>query len=158
MNISIIRRRLREASNSIDGALYVDGMKICDTAENALSALAPGTYAVALVRCRQYARKMPVVQVQGCGLCQECRKHSFAGINTTMPTVCHMLKPGNGVHRRTDGSIIVGKHLVPGCLIYPRQAFDILYERIRKNVERGRAIAKADVGAEGSDSDSDSEG
>lgn len=160
MNIEL--RRTDHRPGSTEGQIWIDGMKICDTAENAKTALPPGTYPIVLVRCRQYARKMPVIIVPGSGQCQECKRHSFANINTTMPTVCHMLKPGNGVHHRADGSIIVGKRLAPGCLIHPRQAFDTLYERIRKNVERGKAIAiaiaKAGVGAEEGESDSDSDG
>ena len=51
-----------------------------------------------------------------------------------------MLKPGNGVYNRTDGSIIVGEYLVPGCLKHPKTAFDNLYDRIRKNLERGNPV------------------
>lgn len=51
-----------------------------------------------------------------------------------------MLKPGNGVHNRKDGSIIVGEYLVPGCLTHPKHAFDSLYQRLRKSAERGHEI------------------
>ena len=51
-----------------------------------------------------------------------------------------MLKPGNGVRGRTDGSIILGTRIVPGCLIHPVQAFNPLAERIRKAVSRGKVI------------------
>ena len=51
-----------------------------------------------------------------------------------------MLKPGNGVYNRTDGSIIVGEYIAPGCLKHPKTAFDNLYDRIRKNIERGNKV------------------
>ena len=51
-----------------------------------------------------------------------------------------MLCPGNGVYNREDGSIIVGEYLVPGCLKHSRFTFDNLYDRIRKNLERGKAV------------------
>ena len=51
-----------------------------------------------------------------------------------------MLKPGNGVYHREDGSIIVGEYLVPGCLKHPKTAFANLFDRIRKNIERGKEV------------------
>lgn len=50
------------------------------------------------------------------------------------------IESGNGVYKRTDGSIIVGKHLIPGILTHSRPAFDALYDRIRKNIERGNSV------------------
>lgn len=51
-----------------------------------------------------------------------------------------MLKPGNGVYKREDGSIIVGEYIAPGCLKHPKETFDTIYDRIRKNVERGNEV------------------
>lgn len=51
-----------------------------------------------------------------------------------------MLKPGNGVYKREDGSIIVDEYIAPGCLKHPKEAFDTIYDRIRKNVERGNEV------------------
>lgn len=138
MNIEL--RRIRHRPETIDGQIWIDGMRVCDSAENNKFALAPGTYPITLVKCHQHSRKMPVIQVQGCSLCQECKKLPYVGNNSTMPMICSMLKPGNGVYNRTDGSIIVGKHLAPGCLSHPLEAFHSLYERIRKNIERGNPV------------------
>ena len=41
---------------------------------------------------------------------------------------------------RHDGSILVGTRSCLGCIIHPKPAFDSLYERIRKNLERGREV------------------
>ena len=59
MHILITRYRYKPAT--IDGQLSIDGIRICDCAENAHTALPPGTYPIAIVPCRQYARKMPVI-------------------------------------------------------------------------------------------------
>lgn len=146
-------RRYRVTPETTDGQIWIDGMKVCDSAENNKLALAPGRYPITLVKCHQHARKMPVIMLPGCESydvaefqsspkpqCAHCSKLPFVGNNTTMPTICPMLKPGNGVYHRMDGSIIVGKHLAPGCLSHPKQAFNALYDRIRKNIERGNPV------------------
>lgn len=165
-------RRIRHRPETIDGQIRIDGMKVCDCAENAHHCLPTGTYQVSVIKCKQHSRKMPVVclegnttndsewSVTGCtkgaaGLqskessclegstlskCDTCPKLSFVSNNTTMPQFCPMITAGNGVYKRTDGSIIVGRYIAPGCLTHPKSAFDALYERIRKNIERGNPV------------------
>lgn len=72
--------------------------------------------------------------------CESCAKLEFVCNNTTLPVYCPQIKPGNGVFKRLDGSIIVGKYIVPGCLSHPKRAFDALYVRIRKNIERDNSV------------------
>ena len=126
MHILITRHRYKPAT--IDGQLSIDGIRICDCAENAHTALPPGTYSITIVHCRQYARKMPLITPIS---------NQSSVINNR---VCPMLKPGNGVYHREDGSILVGEYLVPGCLKHSRFNFDNLYDRIRKNLERGKEV------------------
>ena len=126
MHILITRYRYKPAT--IDGQLSIDGIRICDCAENAHTALPPGTYSIAIVPCRQYARKMPLITPIS---------NQSSVINNR---VCPMLLPGNGVYNRKDGSILVGEYLVPGCLKHSRFTFDNLYDRIRKNLERGKEV------------------
>ena len=126
MHILITRHRYKPAT--IDGQLSIDGIRICDCAENAHTALPPGTYSIAIVHCRQYARKMPLITPIS---------NQSSVINNR---ICPMLCPGNGVYNRTDGAIIVGEYLVPGCLKHSRFSFDNLYDRIRKNIERGKEV------------------
>ena len=126
MHILITRYRYKPAT--IDGQLSIDGIRICDCAENAHTALPPGTYSITIVHCRQYARKMPLITPIS---------NQSSVINNR---ICPMLKPGNGVYHREDGSIIVGEYLVPGCLKHSRFTFDNLYDRIRKNLERGKEV------------------
>ena len=126
MHILITRHRYEPAT--IDGQLSIDGIRICDCAENAHTALPPGIYSITIVHCRQYARKMPLITPIS---------NQSSVINNR---VCPMLKPGNGVYNRKDGSILVGEFLVPGCLKHSRFTFDNLYDRIRKNLQRGKEV------------------
>lgn len=133
-------RRIRHRPDTIDGHIFIDGVKVCDCAENNKFALAPGTYQIILVKCHQHARKMPCVIINGNPKCNKCMKLDCVSNNTTMPQVCPQIKAGNGVYHREDGSIIVGKHITPGCLSHPKDTFDALYDRIRKNIERGNPV------------------
>ena len=126
MNIEL--RRIRHRPETIDGQILIDGLRVCDCAENAHHCLPEGTYSITIVHCRQYARKMPLITPIS---------NQSSVINNR---VCPMLCPGNGVYNREDGSIIVGEYLVPGCLKHSRFTFDNLYDRIRKNLERGKAV------------------
>ena len=126
MHILITRYRYKPAT--IDGQLSIDGIRICDCAENAHTALPPGIYSITIVHCRQYARKMPLITPIS---------NQSSVINNR---VCPMLLPGNGVYNRKDGSILVGEYLVPGCLKHSRFTFDNLYDRIRKNLQRGKEV------------------
>lgn len=126
MHILITRYRYKPAT--IDGQLSIDGIRICDCAENAHTALPPGTYSITIAHCRQYARKMPLITPIS---------NQSSVINNR---VCPMLKSGNGVYNSKDGSILVGEYLVPGCLKHSRFTFDNLYDRIRKNLQRGKEV------------------
>lgn len=93
---------------------------------------------IRLVKCKQYARKMPCLNAKA--PCSQCPKLSFVNNNSILPCYCPMIKPGNGIHGRLDGSILVGKYNSLNCLIHPRDAFNPLYERIRKSVSRGNQV------------------
>ena len=139
-----------------EGHVTIDGQRICDTLENSFSLLAPGTYEIELVKCKQYARKMIIVKTDNSPLttnlspltphpsplpgCPDCPRQRLVYSNTKLPRVCPQLKPGNGIHNRHDGSILVGTRGSLGCILHPREAFNTIFERIRKNVERGREV------------------
>lgn len=116
MNIEL--RRYRFKPNTIDGQIWIDGEKVCGCAENAHHCLPPGVYSIILAKSRKHARKMPWIIAN---------RGSWIAI-------------GNGVYNSTDGSIIVGKYICPGCLSHSRPTFDALYDRIRKNLERGSPV------------------
>ena len=137
MNIKITR--YQRIGDSIDGHLTIDGsLRMCDTAENRFSALPEGRYPIKIVKCKQYSRKMICLNPEP--PCQQCNKIKEVSDNTIMPCICPMFKPGNGIHKRNDGSIILGTYIAPGCLKHPKQAFSTLYERIRKSASRGHEL------------------
>lgn len=170
--------RCAEPVEVIDGHLFIDGIKICDTAENATGALPEGEYLVTIAYCKQYKRKMLVLSsacpelcrreglrleattreaivtgdevsglrtesescLEGSTRCDRCPQMDWVFYDTTLPCYCPMLKIGNGVYNRPDGSIIVGTHLVPGCVLRSKDAYAPLYQRIRKSIERGNQV------------------
>lgn len=184
MNISIIRYRLKEATNSIDGTLYIDGSRICDTAENAQFHIPVGTYAIEATKCQVQKRNIPVINLHAdvCRNCEACalvadknEKASLEIINAIHQVMergeaegkpeevymqearameaslpkhaprdpmpfCPQIKAGNSAWYETDSGIIVGQYLQPGVVIKSRPMFEAIYERIRKNLERGAEV------------------
>lgn len=122
MNMQIYRRRIRE--KTCDGILRIDGKRICDTAEHSLYRLPAGTYLIVLKYSKEYGRKMPMLV--------DIKKED------TSPKAC--LAIGNGVFNNKDGSILLGTHIVPGCLKCSRQPFMQLYDRINKSIIRGHEV------------------
>lgn len=157
--MNIIIKRIRKRDEAIDGALYIDGLKICDCAENAKSAIPVGTYPIIRHKCKQKARYVPLIlqndeglgmKVEGKSLnsqlsilnqkCSRCKKLNMVSSNTNMPCFCPQIAMGNGVHNRTDGAIIVGKYLIPGCLTHTKEPYENICERLRKLDSRGSSV------------------
>ena len=136
MNIQITRTRIR--NEYCEGQLSIDGIKICSTLENANALVPAGVYTIHLIKCKQYARKMLLLNPNA--PCDRCQKLRLVCTNSTLPCFCPMLKPGNGIHGRLDGSILVGKYNCLNSLIHPKTIFDALYERIRKSLSRGNEV------------------
>ena len=140
--INITIRRVQSANESADSKMYISGRFVCDCSENVATALPVGSYHVVVDRCKQYGRKMLLVLAdEDCKPCCACCKRvGEPSVNSRMPCVCPMIKPGNGVHLRSDGSIIVGERLVPGVLKQPVTTFNRLFARLKTAVERGAKI------------------
>ena len=136
MNIVITRTRTK--GEYTEGQLSIEGVRICSTLENANAQVPAGVYPIRLVKCKQYARKMPCLNPSP--PCDLCLKLKFVCMNSTLPCYCPIIKPGNGVHDRLDGSIVVGQYNCLNSLIHPRTTFDPLYERIRKSISRGNQV------------------
>lgn len=81
-------------------------------------------------------------------LCSICAKADYVGVNSTPRNslaegealFCPMIAPGNGIHNRHDGGILVGLRGARGLLLHPMTTFDRLYERIRRSAERGNEV------------------
>jgi len=130
-------KRTLIAGGAIDGILRIDSRYFCDTAEHCPTALPVGRYRIVRHFCKQYKRYMPLIVSYPYGhslasRCEHCKPLETISYNTLLPEYCPMLKPGNGINDRADGSIILGTQIVPGCLGHPSQAFELLAERIRK--------------------------
>ena len=156
--MNIVIERIHKNQESIDGNLHIDGgMKICDTAEHAASALPAGTYPVIIHRCKHYRRKMPIIsrgdaetaedKLQNSAPlrakepdCDHCPKMSFVCNNSTLPRYCPQIKIGNGVFNRADGSIIIGDRIVWGAIKHPVNHFNRLIDRLDKAQNRGEKI------------------
>ena len=118
--MNIIIKRTQSIKHFVEGHLYIDENLICDTLENSRSCLSSGIYAIRITKCKLKA---------------------LVFNNTVMPQFCGQIKVGNGVYSRHDGSIIVGALAAPGCIVSPRSAFDLFYERFRKNIERWKCVS-----------------
>lgn len=140
--INITIRRVQSANESADSKMYISGRFVCDCSEDVATALPVGSYHVVVDRCKQYGRKMLLVLAdEDCKpCCASCKRVGEPSVNSRMPCVCPMIKPGNGVYLRSDGSIIVGERLVPGVLKQPVTTFNRLFARLKTAVERGAKI------------------
>ena len=136
--MNIVITRLFTKGEFTHGSLSIDGTRICSTLENANALVPSGDYVISLIKCKQYSRKM--ICLHGSAPCSQCPKLKLVCSNSTLPCWCPQIKPGNGVHNRLDGSIIVGVYNCPGSIIKPRDIFDTLYERIRKSISRGNQV------------------
>ncbi len=136
--MNIIIQRTRTKGEYTEGYLTIDGVRICSTLENSNAQVPAGEYVITLLKCKQYSRKMPCLNPSP--PCDLCPKLKFVCMNSTLPCYCPMLKPGNGVHDRLDGSNLVGKYNCLNSLIHPKTTFDPLYERIRKSISRGNQV------------------
>ena len=138
IRMNIIINRFFTKGEYCHGQLSIDGNRIGSTLENSNALVPAGEYVITLLKCKQYARKMPCLNPNA--PCDLCPKLKFVCINSTLPCYCPMLKPGNAVHDRLDGSILVGKYNCLNSLIHPKTTFAPLYERIRKAISRGTVV------------------
>ena len=66
-------------------------------------------------------------------------------LNTIMPCYCPMLKPGNGVHHREDGSIILELHIAVDAGVNITAICSSIIHQIRYQVERTTGVKVRDV-------------
>ena len=139
--MNILLNRIRTKGEFTEGYLSIDGVQICSTLENSNAQAPAGDYPITLIKCKQHARKMPCLNPNPpCTQCMKSHNSNPSSLNHTLPCWCPMIKPGNGVHNRLDGSIIVGVYNCLGSIIHPKSVFDSLYERIRKSISRGNKV------------------
>ena len=68
--LHLVLTRLFTKGEYTHGSLSIDGNKICSTLENANALVPAGDYPIHLIKCKQYARKMPCLNPNApCDLC-----------------------------------------------------------------------------------------
>lgn len=86
---------------------------------------------------------MPVVCLEGSTAKRSVTPYEVRGGDSERNTCLEgstLLSYGNGVFNLTTGTIIVGRHHAPDILSHSRPTFNTLYDRIRKNIERGSPV------------------
>lgn len=116
MKILLQRHHLGEFAT--DGRLSISGEQVCDTAEHSAYRVPAGTYHIILMYSKQFHRKMPFLM--------------------EAPSVC--LAFGNGIYSSTDGRILLGTTIIPGCVKHSREPFIKLYNRINTSLRRGHEV------------------
>ena len=142
MELQIIR--YENTKRALFGKLYVNSKSICDTMENHANERMEGNYAVVKQRCLQYGTAMPILRDNELTIkllhrsaypacCRFCNPIKEVSLNTRMPKFCPMLKPGNGVCGRVDGSILLGqRERDADILLHPVETFDFLHEMLEE--------------------------
>lgn len=138
--MKIYIKRWLKKSVTLDGHLLLGKKYFCDTAENALHAIPAGEYRVLLQKCSKRGRKMPLVKASMYTKCGICRMKHGDSANCPVSVTCPMLVPANGAYNRTDSAILLGTYVAPGIVKNALEAFESLYDRLRKHEERGNDI------------------
>ena len=142
--MEFVLRRIDRRGDVLRGILLSEGERVCDTLEEASTALPPGSYPIERVYCIAQQRFVPLIRTGKRLACARCPKCASDSLNGRLPRCCPQFRPGNGAHHRRDGTIIVGQSIgVNGCpvwglLLHPKATFTRLKERLRKALNRGQ--------------------
>lgn len=114
MEIIIIRQEHKPWG--IDGHLYINRKRICDTVEHPNRHLPAGEYIISSLDC-----------------------FSSLSLGEGLGEVCRF-RHGDGALSLKHNEIIVGKQLLPGVVTQSQATYDRLYERLKKAFQRGTPI------------------
>ena len=114
MQIEIVRNKITRWG--VDGEMFCQGRKVCDTAENSFFALPTGFY---------WVRKA---------------RRGTIGVYNREGELLAKISTGDGVVGLPDGRIVVGKALTLGVVIRSRTAYGLIYERCKKSWRRKHGI------------------
>lgn len=138
--------REHQLGEALEGTLFVNGQPLCHTAENSRSHVPDGQYEMKLVYCHQQQRKMlylSSVKSPSSPPCELCKPIHGVNVNTAMPRYCPMIRAGNGVVKRKDGSILLGEKLTTGTsgsLKHSRNYWEKFFHRTDMTLRRGKEV------------------
>ena len=123
MDVQIIIKRYKKRKGAMDGVLFLENKRFCDTTEHSTTCLPAGKYKIRVKMERHLQRYAPKIYPM--------RGKKQQGI----------IKPGNGVYTLTDGSILVGKYQASGLCIHSATTLDRLVRRLRRATKQGGKIS-----------------
>ncbi len=118
MEIVIVRQDHK--SWGIDGHLYINRTRICDSVEHPKRHLPAGEYIISSLGA------------EGSSLSETAHSERL-----WLP---FPFRHGDGALSLKHGEIIVGKHLLPGVVTVSQPTYDRLYERLKKAFQRGTPV------------------
>ncbi len=118
MEIVIVRQEHKPWG--IDGHLYINRTRICDTVEHPSRHLPAGEYIISSLGA------------SGTSLSETAHSERFG--------IPFPFRHGDGALSLKHGEIIVGKYLLPGVVTQSQATYDRLYERLKKAFQRGTPI------------------
>ena len=118
MEILLVRNN--SSKWGIDGHLYINRQRICDTVEHPTCHLPGGEYII------------PSLGAEGSSLSETAHSERHA--------VPQPFRHGDGALALKHGEIIVGTYAIPGVVTQSQPIYDRLYERLKKAFQRGTPV------------------
>ena len=118
-----------------DGRLIIDEKHVCDTVEHSFYRIAEGTYRIALHYNKELGRKVPVLIPM-----THAHDASAQPVAPSAALPVAFLSMGNGIYNVHDSRIILGAHIIPGCVKHSYESFKLLYDRINNSIRRGNNV------------------
>lgn len=125
MEIQLVR--IAHKPWGIDGHLYINRRRICDTVEHPTRHLPAGEYILS-------------------SLGAEGSSLGAAGSSLSEAPIPFPFRHGDGALASKKGEIIVGKQLMSGLVTQSQQTYDRLYQRLKKAWQRGNTVRLQIVG------------
>lgn len=117
MDIQLVRTNYTQWG--VEGHLYINRKRICDTVEHPRHHLPEGDYQITNDKSQMTN--------------EEC-------------FIPSPFRHGDGALASLHGEIIVGKQLLPGVVTQSQSTYDRIYERLKKAFQRGNTIRLRIVG------------
>lgn len=117
MDIQLVRTNYTQWG--VEGHLYINRKRICDTVEHPTRHLLEGDYIIS--------------SLGAIGSSFSATAHSKENLPSPF-------RHGDGALASLHGEIIVGKQLLPGVVTQSQSTYDRIYDRFKKAFQRGNTI------------------